>query len=246
MSCLFFVKIALAPVLLLQGHHARRTALRLGEAEGARHGCIPYKKCQNPLNLLFVGDSTMAGVWVSHQNAALGFLTATEVSTRLRRSVRWELVAKSGLTVSQAADFLEPRQRLRPDVLITALGGNDVLAQTPLRRFLAAYGNLLATALRGNRAGLAVVSGLPPLHITPAVPHPLRWFFGLCAKGLDRRLRDDLKARPGVSFVSLGWAADKTRLAVDRFHPGEGLYREWSHRLALQIVQDLGQAATRA
>ena len=239
------VKIVLAPVLLLQGRRARKSALRLPEAEGPRHGCIPYPDCADPLDLLFLGDSTMAGVGVNSQTEALGFLTATEVSLRLRRSVRWQVIAKSGLIVSQAAMLLEHRE-LRADVLITALGGNDVLGQTSPHDFIEAYKTLIATVRSQNPACLAVVSGLPPLHITPAIPHPLRWFFGVCAKRLDRRLRRYLRKRLRASFVSLQWAADKTRLAADRFHPGDGLYREWSQRLALGIARDLEQAGSGA
>ena len=64
------LKIALGPLLLVQGRRARRTALRMPEAAGQRQGWIPHRGSDNTLNLLFVGDSTMAGVGVAHQEAA--------------------------------------------------------------------------------------------------------------------------------------------------------------------------------
>src|SRR5580693_9223499 len=63
------LKIALGPLLLVQGRRARRTALRMPEAAGQRQGWIPHRGSDNTLNLLFVGDSTMAGVGVAHQEA---------------------------------------------------------------------------------------------------------------------------------------------------------------------------------
>jgi len=49
-------KAILAPALLLQGTHLRKTALRLPEADGDRSGLVEVKGTE-PLRLLFVGDS---------------------------------------------------------------------------------------------------------------------------------------------------------------------------------------------
>jgi lysophospholipase L1-like esterase len=236
------VKFALGPLLLIQGRRARRTALRMPEAAGQRQGWIPHKGSDNALNLLFVGDSTMAGVGVAHQDAALASRTAVEVSGLLSRSVRWQVIAKTGLKTSQIPALTKQEDLLHADVLITALGANDVLDQTKPHRFIEGYTTLIDVLMPKDRARLTVVSGLPPLHITPAIPQPLRWFFGMCAHQLDRRLQRWIRTRPDVSYISLQWAVDRTKLAEDRFHPGESLYREWSHRIAQQIALDLGAA----
>ena len=95
------VKIALGPLLLIQGRRARRTALRMPEAAGQRQGWILREGSVNALNLLFVGDSTMAGVGVARQEAALAWRTAVEVSGLLSRPARWRVIAKTGLKTSQ-------------------------------------------------------------------------------------------------------------------------------------------------
>jgi lysophospholipase L1-like esterase len=239
MPYVIILRIALGPLLLIQGRRARQTALRMPEAAGQRQGWIRHQGSDNTLNLLFVGDSTMAGVGVAHQEAALASRTAVEVSGLLSRSVHWQLIAKTGLKASQIPDLTKHEDLLHADVLITALGCNDVVAQTKPHQFVEAYAALI-DALIPKR--LTVISGLPPLHITPAIPQPLRWFFGLCAHQLDRALQRWIRTRSDVSYISLQWAADRTKLAEDRFHPGEGLYREWSHRIAHQIALDLGAA----
>lgn len=239
MPYLSIVKIALGPILLMQGRRARKSALRMPEADGERHGFIPHYGCNDPLKLLFVGDSTMAGVGVDRQESALGSLTVGEVSTLLSRSVRWQLVAKTGVKTSQILALAEHENLLQADVLITATGANDVLAQTTPREFVEAYEGLIGALMPEDCARLTVISGLPPLHVTPAIPQPLRWFFGLFAYKLDRRLRRWVRTKSSVSYLSLQWAADQTKLAEDRFHSGESLYREWSHRIAQQIAHDL-------
>ena len=237
---LIILKVLLGPILLVQGRKTKRTALRLPEAEGQRHGSVSREGRGEALRLLFVGDSTMAGVGVTHQATALASQTASEVADLLSRSVRWRLIAKSGLKTGQILKLTRQEEFFQADVLVTALGTNDVLAQTEPSRFIDAYESLVDGILPKVGPRLAIISGLPPLHITPALPQPLRWFFGRYARLLDRCLRQWSRSQPNISYISLQWAADPTKLAPDRFHPGEVLYREWSHRIAQQIVRAYG------
>ncbi len=62
-------KLALAPVLIVQGRRVRRLALRLPEAAGARAAVAGSGA--RPLRLLIVGDSATAGVGVARQRDAL-------------------------------------------------------------------------------------------------------------------------------------------------------------------------------
>jgi hypothetical protein len=101
MQYLTILKVLLGPILLLQGRQTKRTAFRLPEAYGQRHGSVSHEGCDEALRLPFVGDSTMAGVGVAHQVARLASQTAAEVSDLLSRSVRWHLIAKSTVKTGQ-------------------------------------------------------------------------------------------------------------------------------------------------
>jgi lysophospholipase L1-like esterase len=237
------MRIALGPLLLLQGRQVRRTAIRLPEAAGPRHGRILLEGTNRELKLLFVGDSTMAGVGVTRQEMALASQAAVEVSRLLSRPVRWQIIAKSGVKTNQILALVAQQDLLDADVLITALGVNDVLAQTKPRDFVRAYEKLIAALLPAGRLRIAIISGLPPLHITPAFPQPLRWFLGIYARRLDRILLRWIRGNHGVSYISLQWATDRKRLATDRFHPGEGLYQDWAHQVAQQIAHEFSAAS---
>src|SRR5258708_25321492 len=93
----------------------------------------------------------------------------------LIRSVRWQLVAKSGVNTGQALELLNGRELLPADVLVTALGTNDVTSQRKPYQFISDYEALVDALLKRVGARFAVISGLPPLHLTPATPQPLRW-----------------------------------------------------------------------
>ena len=134
-----FYKYCLGPVLLLQSRHLRKTALRLPEAAGPREGSIPSSNLTRPLRLLFLGDSSAAGVGVARQEQALALQTSELLAARLDVPVEWQLLAKSGVNTQQALKLL-PRGLLKPiDVLITALGTNDVTSQRSASQFLADY-----------------------------------------------------------------------------------------------------------
>lgn len=227
-------KVILAPALLLQGRHLRKTALRLPEADGDRSGLIEVEGTE-PLRLLFVGDSSAAGVGVDWQHEALAQQTAERVSAASRNSVRWELIAKSGANTRAAIELVKAHPSSPADVMISALGVNDVTSQNSASQFIRDYKELLSVVAQRTGATAAVVSGLPPLHILPAAPQPLRWYLGQCAKRLDSALQALSKEHGNIRFVSLAWAK-ASEMARDRFHPGKSQYQHWAHLVAEQIL----------
>jgi len=238
-----FYKYALGPVLLAQARQVRRSALRLPEAAGERCGTVWAPGDDAPLRLLFVGDSSAAGVGVAHQDQALASPCAVLLSRRIGRTVQWSLVAKSGVETAQAIELLGA-QVIRPaDIVVTALGVNDVTSQKTPQRFLADYERLL-DALRlhaGVRAG--VVSGLPPMGEFSLIPDPLRWYLGRYAARLDAELRAWVARRPQLRYVALGRANGAQDLAADGYHPGPGQYRYWAARVAESIAELLPACA---
>lgn len=236
MKLVSFYKITLAPILLAQGRRMRRTALRLPEAAGERSGLISVGDEPSVLSLLFVGDSTMAGVGVSHQTSALPFQVATILANRLARSVRWQLVAKSGLNTSQLLRFTKGQALSPADVLVTALGTNDVTSQRTPGQFVDDYQSLIGALSNQVGASVAVISGLPPIHLTPAAPQPLRWYLGKYAHMLDESLRKWIKPQSRIAYISLQWASNTNEMAADGYHPGENQYRVWADLVAERIA----------
>lgn len=227
-------KTLLAPALFFQGRHLRKTALRLPEAAGARSGFIP-RAFTDPLRLLFVGDSSAAGVGVDWQHEALAQQVAETVASESNRSVRWHLIAKSGASTRDAIELVKVHANENADVVISALGVNDVTAQNGSQRFVHDYKELLSVVAQRTGANAAVISGLPPLHRLPAAPQPLRWYLGQCAKRLDVALESFCKSHPNARFVSLTWAK-ASDMARDKFHPGKSQYKHWSGLVAQQVL----------
>lgn len=226
-------KIALGPVLLAQGRRLRKTALRLPEAAGPRAGRFPGN---GPgLRLLFVGDSSCAGVGVDHQRDALAQQVARRIAEQTQAPVAWQLVARSGVNTAEALELLQAHKLAPADVVVTALGVNDVTSQRGARRFIEDYTALLAHVQARTGARQAIVSGVPPLHTLPSAPQPLRWYLGQCAHRLDGALAAYCRRRTGTRFVSLQWARPDD-MAIDRFHPGATGYATWAGHVAAVVT----------
>ena len=235
-------KLALLPVLLAQGRRVRDNALRLPEAAGARAGMAGSGRVA--LRVLIVGDSSAAGVGVGTQDEAFAGQLAQSLAERTGAAVGWQLVATSGHTAGDAARALAGTTLQTADLLVTALGVNDVLDQTPPTRFLAALDEIHALAVTRAQVTHTWHCGLPPLGSFALLPRPLRWILGRDAAHLDHALRrhlagqttrlhlplPDAPRRPGRDDATPeGW------MARDGFHPGLLGYRQWGRQVAEAI-----------
>jgi lysophospholipase L1-like esterase len=238
-------RLLLGPVLLLQGRRVRRDTPRLPEAAGAREGLEASACGATALRLLVVGDSSAAGVGVERQEAALAQPMARALAARLGVAVRWQLVARSGVCAEEAIDLVRSAEVAPADVLATAVGMNDVTGQRA-PRFVRDMAELWRVASERSGARVGVITGLPPLHLLPAAPQPLRWYLGRYASDLDRRLEAWIAGEPRLRHCSLQWTAGPGSVAADGFHPGPAGYARWSALMAekaCELVRRTGAPA---
>ncbi len=225
--------VLLGPVLFTQGRHVRRATPRLPEPEGERSGVAG----QGPqLSLFIVGDSAAAGVGVEHQHHAL----SGRLVSRLSRSftVRWRLFAHSGDTSGQLLEKLRSLPEAQFEIAVVSIGVNDVTGLTSSRQW---RGNLRSIAeVLGERFGVRQVylSSLPPMHLFPALPNPLRWWLGLRARRLDAIMAALASDTPGCSYVRVPYSGDLSEVASDGFHPGAPAYRNWGEHVADLVRSD--------
>lgn len=223
-------KIALAPLLVAQALHVRRSIPRLPEAQGPRSGVAGTGWA---LRLLVIGDSSAAGVGVSTQQLALAAPLAGHLAELTGAAVHWQLLARSGLTTAQALEWLRAEPALAADVAVIVTGVNDVVDQVPSGRAVGAR-EALANWLR-NGAGVhhVVFAPLPPVGRFPGLPQPLRWIAGADARRHDRALARWAGSRGDVSMAGLGHDLERSAMARDGFHPGAPAY--------LRIATDLAE-----
>jgi lysophospholipase L1-like esterase len=236
------LKLALLPLLVAQGRRVRATALKLPEASGERHGVVGAGRVA--LRVLIVGDSSAAGVGVGTQDEAFAGQLAQALAERTGAAVAWQLVATSGHKAQDAARALARARLATADLLVTALGVNDVVGQTRPAHFLRSLDEIHALAVTRAQVTHTWHCGLPPMGTFPLLPQPLRWILGRDAAHLDHALVRHLEGQTARLHLPLpeaprtpgkdestpeGW------MARDGFHPGLLGYRHWGRQVAEAI-----------
>ena len=236
------LKLALLPLLLAQGKRVRATALKLPEAAGERHGVAGTGRVA--LRVLIVGDSSAAGVGVGTQDDAFAGQLAQALAERTGAAVGWQLVATSGHTAADAMRALANAPLATADLLVTALGVNDVVSQTRPAQFLRSLDEIHALAITRAQVTHSWHCGLPPMGTFPLLPQPLRWILGRDAAHLDDALVRHLEGQTSRLHLPLPEAPrmpgkdDSTPegwMARDGFHPGLLGYRQWGRQVAEAI-----------
>ncbi len=229
-------KLVLSPLLVTQALRTRAKLPVLPEAAGERHG----EAGSGPLlRLLILGDSSAAGVGVVHQRHALAGQLVQELAARTARRVQWRLLARSGLNTAQTLSLLRHEnlaaQHPHFDVAVVVTGVNDIVDQVPSHRAVALREALANTLRNGLGVAHVVFAPLPPVHLFPGLPQPLRWVAGRDARRHDRALAQWAATRDDVSRPDIDLPLNPGVMADDGFHPGAPVYRLCGHAIAEHI-----------
>lgn len=223
----------LSPVLIAQALRVRRRAQRLPEAAGARYGTYGNGAL---LRLHIIGDSSAAGVGVIDQADALSGQLVALLGAEY--SVTWELDACTGATTKSTLTRLAEAEPRAADIVVVALGVNDVTRLVPCQRWLKQQ-HLLVSRINTLHAPHRIyLSGMPPLHHFPLLPNPLRWTLARHARLLERHLIASLSGQQSVVYLPFNIAPAPELMATDGFHPSARLYRLWAKEMASRINAD--------
>lgn len=219
----------LLPLLFVQGLGVRRRTPRLPDAAGPAQGIVPG--AGEPLRLVVLGESTVAGVGAATHQTALTGRVAASLARETGRAVRWRAVGRSGATARQVAELAAALPDAAADAVVLALGVNDALSFRRPARWADDVAALIRTVRARVGPAPVLLAAVPPMHAFPALPHPLRAILGARA-----RLLDDAQARlparlPAVAHVPM-WVDPAPHLfCSDGFHPSEAGYAAMGERL---------------
>jgi lysophospholipase L1-like esterase len=233
-------KIALGPILLAQGAHVRRVTPRLPEPDGERAGV-----CGNGdvLRLLILGDSAAAGVGAATQANGL----TGQLVSRLAHDfhVSWKLLARSGFNTNDVLSMLECSPAERFDVALVSVGVNDVTGRVSAKRWLASLERLVGVLKEKFGTGYILLSRLPPMHLFPALPQPLRWYLGARAHRFNTHLANLVQDREDCVLLAPEFSLSAESMAADGFHPGPPSYTTWA-KAAAELIRRYPAATSRS
>ena len=232
--------VALAPLLFVQGKYVRRVIPRMPQAPEPWSGVAPGPE---PIRVLGLGDSTIAGVGVSDAMHGLTAQFSIALGAELSRGVSWRCVGESGATTKDILQrFLPPALEEPADVLLVSIGTNDAKDLKPLRATIARFERLINVLREGHPNAVMLFSSLPAFYLFPTLPEPLRGILYRHAQAIERSVRPLIEARSFAFMSPPPSRYNDTFFAEDGFHPSADGYRGWAH-FALRDALERGALA---
>ncbi|MEZ5427773.1 MAG: SGNH/GDSL hydrolase family protein [Pyrinomonadaceae bacterium] len=228
------------PFLYAQGKFVRFKVGRLPDAEGDAAG--QTGEGEEVIRLLAIGESTVAGVGAKDHTEALTGQFARHLSRETGKRVCWRALGVSGITVRRTLRELVPQMpEEKMDVVVVALGGNDVFGLSSPARWRSELGQLLKVLRRRNSEATIFVANVPMVRDFIALPNPLRYVLSRLAKMHHFNARDLIAGMENVIYFD-----DVKKVSDDFFsdgvHPSPLGYDLWSEEMVRFMLKKRGKS----
>ena len=206
----------------------------------------PRSKAEGePLRLVVLGDSTVAGVGSPTAAESLPALIAHRVADAMGRPVEVVGYGRSGARTATVLSEQLPRVE-RADAIVLVVGSNDATHVTPWPTFRDQTERLLRGA--AERAPVVVLAGTPRFHRNQILPEPVRTIIDRYSGVLRGEQRGAVDAVASARLVDLAaeasprFAGVPEATSTDGFHPSPIGYGFWADALAPAVVDGISGA----
>ncbi|HEY0462448.1 MAG TPA: SGNH/GDSL hydrolase family protein [Pyrinomonadaceae bacterium] len=218
-----------APFLYLQGKYVRRKVGRLPDASGEKRGIFAGGRAG--VKMLVLGESTAAGVGASTHETGLAGQFARFLSAKIGKSVEWQVVGRSGITIRETIYELVPKiPDEKFDYILLALCGNEVLSLRSPRAFRRDMRRLIAILKEKNPDATFFITNAPAVRLSPILPFPIKSILGHLSAMHDANAREFTTAMERVFYFHQPSSVPEDFFA-DGIHPSEKGYTAWSKRM---------------
>lgn len=246
------IALPLLPLLYYQGKNIRKKVPRLPEASGTKgRSNSSSSEINQPLQLITIGESTIAGVGVErHEEGFTGSL-ANALAQAYNCQVNWEVFAKSGYTAKQVNErLLKKVAAKKADLIVIGLGGNDAFTLNNPKRWTQDCKELIRMLQEKYPEAALFFCNMPPIKEFPAFTKPIKWVIGNLVELLGKSLNENVKDTPSVYYNSEvvklktwldRYELQKTRddLFSDGVHPAKITYQTWGRDMAQFIKRNI-------
>jgi len=241
--------IPLLPLMYYQGKRIRSKIPKLPEAQGPKGSCQPKAASRGSIQLITLGESTIAGVGVETHEQGLTGTLAKVLGEQLSLVVRWKVYARSGYTAAKVREKLVPKIQEDPGLIIVGLGGNDAFKlhspwiwKSDIRAAI--------ESLQERFPQIPIVfCNMPPIKEFPAFTGLIKMTVGNLVELLGKALEDVAKEFEHVHYFGevievdhwlqqLGGNVKREDFFSDGVHPSKLTYQTWGQEIARQIAAD--------
>jgi len=143
--------------------------------------------------------------------------------------------AAAGVGIKKTIDYLDSIPGNSFDIVVTSLGVNDVKANVRTDIWLKQQKELISLLKNKFKVKKLLISAVPPMELFPAIPWPLKWYLGWCAKQLNKAIKAWFQGQSDCEFLEFNLPMDKSLMAADGFHPGPKLHTIWGKEIFKKI-----------
>lgn len=224
------------PIYAFQGIRIRKNTMRMAPPKQIPFVEVTGNANHKPLKLLFIGDSSAAGVGVKDFKDCVAGRTPYLVAEKTGRSVTCRTCGNNSATAGELRDFIVPNlARDTYDYVIINIGTNDAKNFHTATRFKKEFGGLLY-ALNAKFPDAKVIwSGIIDVSKIPLLPSPLNKLMGIRASIL-RRKADELCFERAALAPKTKWRIIEENFSEDGFHASSKGYEEWAEELSAYIA----------
>lgn len=204
------------------------------------------------LRYVVAGDSTAIGQGGSYEQ---GYAVATAAHMAKNHQVQWVNYAVSGARTQDVFEKQLPQiAAFKPDVVLLAVGANDVTHFTSTATVRNLLAQSLSTLQRDNPDVAIVLTGSPDMGSVPRFSRPVQWWADRRTKAINTTI-EALAQGQGAVFAPIAretgalYRAHPELFAVDKFHPTTAGYQPWIPVLITALdaaLQQQGQEPTKA
>lgn len=240
--------LPLLPILYVQGKRIRASVPSMPEARGPSGWYTESSSSEEPLELITLGESTIAGVGVeTHREGFTGTLAA-ELGQRLKRKVAWKVYARSGYTARRVVQKLLPRiTETSADLIVVGLGGNDAFTLNSPANWRRDINELISALRKRFPSATIIFCNMPPIKEFPAFTPLIRFVVGDLVQLLGAELDQLVREYDNVFFKSetitlkewikkFGLSVHPSEFFSDGVHPSKLTYQIWARDVALSTI----------
>lgn len=230
--------IPLLPIIYFQGKKLKKELRFLPEAKDPE-GSITNGFDKN-LNVLFIGESSFAGVGSDfHKNSFAGYFSS-ELSDAFQSNIDWKVYAKTGYNVEKIQHRIVPKiTETECDLLVLGIGANDSFELTLPKKWKKNI-QLLIDSLRSKFPDSPILFvQLPTIEAFPALTKEMQLVLGNHKDLLVEYLHQKTLENKNIHFTTekvdiQKWMRqlNKNQTITDFFsdgiHPSELTYKLWA------------------
>ena len=220
------------PIYAFQGIRIRNQAMRMAPPEQMPFVEVKGKPKSKPLRLLFIGDSSAAGVGVEDFKECVAGRTPHLLSEKTGRTVTCRTCGNNSATAGELRDLIVPNlEHAEYDFIIINIGTNDAKNFHTVRQFKKEFGGLLYALNAKFPTAKVIWSGIIDVKDIPLLPSPLNKLMGIRAR-LLKKMGNELCFERGALFPQTKWRVISENFAEDGFHASPQGYEEWAEELS--------------